>query len=251
MELRLPSFRVGLLVFALTPAGCGDGSGDTVSPVTAMADDDGPVCEEASDCTLIDNCCTCSASADETPGECAESCERTRCEEWGITSSDLECYSRLGRSYCEIASAALPWCRAPYDVDVSEGCGSAPECDAESVPEADRDSGCWTGSCVPAELCRQVARCEQCGDELCLVIVRTGAGIQLVEGDEDLGFDRVHIGCVPRKPDCPETDCACAEDLCSDGDCSDGPLDEWPYSTGVGQLNERSRGGLVCKEWDG
>ncbi len=96
-------------------------------------------CTDVSECTLVNDCCTCEAAHREADvAACAADCDRPLCDVWGIEEllCSHSCLIRLVE--CD---AAMVTCADP-----------APPCDAGFVPSI--DERCWSGHCVPAELCR-------------------------------------------------------------------------------------------------
>lgn len=95
-------------------------------------------CEERSDCMLQDDCCTCEAlHVDAEVPECNADCERTKCEDWGITEilCSHTCLIRL----------------VECDATLVECADAPPECDDGFVPSI--EARCWTRHCVPIDLC--------------------------------------------------------------------------------------------------
>jgi hypothetical protein len=96
-------------------------------------------CEAVSECRLHSDCCTCEAlHVDQLPETCDAQCERTMCQQWGITQL-------LCSHTCLIK---LVDCDATM-VTCAE---SAPACDDGFAPGV--DERCWSGHCVPEHLCR-------------------------------------------------------------------------------------------------
>ncbi len=225
----------------------------------ASSEPDGDSCDEDSHCVLVDDCCECSVrpvSVDS--GECTVSCEQTQCERWGISADDVSCSpAGLGRKRCVIDSLAVPLCGPLNTVDARERCEEGPpECDEGTIAELDETLTCWSGRCVPVNLCNSVDGCAQCeADEVCLANVITGYSIALGEPDADGEYeevDRVTFSCEPQSPECEsESTCECESDFCGNGDCTPGPLSGWPYDTGIGNLDELSEGALICIQYDG
>ncbi len=95
-------------------------------------------CEDDSECRLHGDCCTCEAlPIDATPESCDLECDRTKCEDWGITEllCSHTCLVRLVE--CD---ATLVECSDP-----------PPDCAQGLLPSV--EMRCWTRHCVPAELC--------------------------------------------------------------------------------------------------
>lgn len=95
-------------------------------------------CEERSDCMLHSDCCTCEAlHVDVEPPACDATCDRTKCEDWGITEilCSHTCLVRL----------------VECDASLVECADEEPECEDGFVPSV--EARCWTRHCVPLELC--------------------------------------------------------------------------------------------------
>ena len=96
-------------------------------------------CEDESECVLHSDCCTCEAvHIDEAPASCNMGCERNACERWGVT--ELLC-SHTCHIFLLECDPAMVTCATP-----------APQCEDGFVPSV--DERCWSGYCVPEELCR-------------------------------------------------------------------------------------------------
>lgn len=95
-------------------------------------------CSDRSECRLHSDCCTCDALAvDQTPPACDLTCERTLCEQYGITEilCSHTCLVRL----------------VDCDPTLVQCADAPPTCDPGLVPSvAER---CWTRHCVPEALC--------------------------------------------------------------------------------------------------
>jgi hypothetical protein len=95
-------------------------------------------CIEAADCRLYSDCCTCDAFAsDEEPPDCSADCDRTMCEEWGVTEAICSHTCHLRLVDCD-----------PMLIMCDE---TPPACDEGFTPSI--ESRCWTRHCVPVELC--------------------------------------------------------------------------------------------------
>ena len=130
-------------------------------------------CTQASDCALHDDCCTCaSVPKDDLGATCNIACVADLCASRGITSADVTCVA--GR--CVLARSCNPstvTCKV-----------ATPSCAAGSLPIV---SGlCYTGGCLPAAQCSDVASCEVC----------TSAGLACVT-DQVLGGPSYHCVTVP------------------------------------------------------
>jgi hypothetical protein len=107
-------------------------SGATTTPIANA-------CESVDECRLVNDCCTCEAiHRDETPAECPADCERPQCDVWGISEMlcSHTCLIRLVE--CD---AAMVTCADP-----------PPACEDGFMPSL--EERCWSGHCVPVELCR-------------------------------------------------------------------------------------------------
>jgi hypothetical protein len=126
---------------ATTTADPTDASTTTEAGSESEASTDAPLpgaCEERSDCKLVDDCCTCEAMhVDADPPECDADCERTTCEDWGITEilCSHTCLIRL----------------VECDPTLVECADAPPECDDGFAPSI--EARCWTRHCVPMDLC--------------------------------------------------------------------------------------------------
>lgn len=190
-------------------------SGDTSADGTATADDDGSssgpsgtsagdtgapgmACTSDDDCVLFDDCCSCQALHvdDAPPPSCPMECKATACMGYGITGVHCEQGScELDELSCDplqVACDALP-----------------PECQEGFLPSV--GNACWTGDCVPAEVCDVVPDCAACPeDEVCIPLVAKGP----------FGFI-----CSPIAPECAGTpSCACLPEVCPEtfSACIDG-----------------------------
>jgi len=172
----------------------GEGSGDT----GGSSGDTGSVvvpCTQDSDCTLINDCCSCEPiGPGEEPPPCdLPECFVTQCEPKGLGSAEVQC--RFGR--CTFVKVTCD----PLDVL----CKSLPpDCPGTEVPSVDVDAACWTGQCVPAEACDVVPDCTYCDeDELICVTKLLQMGSFTV--------------CEPKPVDCggvDDVDCGCAAQVC-------------------------------------
>lgn len=160
--------------------GSGTSAGDTGGPGMACVTDD--------DCVLVENCCDCQAIHvdDEPPPACPMECKATACMGIGVSGVHCEQGScELDEVSCnplQVACDALP-----------------PECDEGFLPSV--GDACWTGNCVPAEVCDVVPDCALCPeDEVCIPLVAKGPA----------GFF-----CSPIAPGCAGTpSCACLPEVC-------------------------------------
>jgi hypothetical protein len=112
--------------------GSGGGSGTAGPPVDGA-------CMSVGDCTLVNDCCTCEARLrDEPAAECLAVCDRPLCDVWGV--NELLCSHTCLLLLVECDAAMVTCTDAP------------PVCEAGFVPSL--EERCWSGHCVPSELCR-------------------------------------------------------------------------------------------------
>ncbi len=168
----------------------GTSAGDTGAPAMACTSDD--------DCVLFDDCCSCQALHvdDPPPPSCPVECKATACMGYGI-----------GGVHCEQGSCELD---ALSCNPLLVACDALPpDCDPGFLPSVGRS--CWTGDCVPAEVCDVVPDCAACPeDETCIALVAKGPA----------GFI-----CSPIAPECAGTpSCACLPQVCPEmfSACIDG-----------------------------
>lgn len=162
----------------------------------------GDACVTDDDCIVVDDCCNCTAIAtDAEPPMCdIPNCLQSTCSALGITPV----------AQCELGSCEL----GPMSCDPSVvSCESLPpDCGAGTFPGTDENTMCWTGLCVPAELCDVVPSCADCPEaETCVEYVMQG-------GPE--------FHCSPIPEACDGTpSCECLSDVCiGDFDtCGEGP----------------------------
>jgi hypothetical protein len=153
-------------------------------------------CAQASDCVLHDDCCTCASVPKNNIGAvCNIACVADLCASQGITSADVTCVA--GR--CVLAKS----CNTK-----NIACTVAtPACTAGSVPVV--QGACYTGKCLPAAQCSDVASCDVC----------TNAGLVCVT-DQQAGGDVYHCVTVPSACSTAPT-CQCLG-VCSAGfQCTD------------------------------
>lgn len=183
-----------------------DGSSDGSSSDGGSTDtgpDPADECVVDDDCVLVNDCCTCAAiPATEPPPDCdIVACLIPTCQSEGIPSAEAVC--EFGS--CEIASVECNPSFVSCDQD-------PPDCADGFYPAVDLDAGCWTGTCVEAEVCETVPSCDDCpADETC------------VEYSTQLG-PQYH--CSPIPDACDGTpSCACMSDACEApfDSCGDGP----------------------------
>ena len=96
-------------------------------------------CMSENECVLHSDCCSCTAlHVDEPVAACDASCDRNSCEMWGVT--ELLCAHTCHIRLLDCDATLVACDEAP------------PECDDGLVATVvDR---CWTGYCVPPDLCR-------------------------------------------------------------------------------------------------
>ncbi|MBX7083613.1 MAG: hypothetical protein K1X88_30670 [Nannocystaceae bacterium] len=116
-------------------------------------------CNDANDCVAYEDCCNCLAlpvGVEPPPCDLPE-CFATACGAIGINPV----------AQCELDSCELvPLPCNPYDVTCDS---TPPDCPVGSAPSVDPNDSCWTGLCVPAELCDVVPSCADCpDDEVCI-----------------------------------------------------------------------------------
>ena len=148
-------------------------------------------CEVDADCNLFSDCCNCAAypASGDGPEACPADCALDRCTAHGIESAS--CFA--GQCIVATAHNCSP---------LAATCDSLPpQCSDGSLPSVG-DNQCWTGSCIPAELCGWRPDCSSCGDdEVCF------------RGFNDV-FGTPYY-CAPRPSSCSdEANCACARQFC-------------------------------------
>lgn len=125
----------GATTSVATEGGADDSGTEDAATTTPLEN----ACADVSECTLASDCCTCEAVLRGTePPACDAECDRPLCDVWGIEEllCSHSCLIRLVE--CD---AAMVTCADP-----------PPTCDAGFMPSL--DERCWSGRCVPAELCR-------------------------------------------------------------------------------------------------
>ncbi|CAN96284.1 hypothetical protein predicted by Glimmer/Critica [Sorangium cellulosum So ce56] len=165
----------------------GSGSGGTAGQGGAE-----PECSVDEDCRLASDCCTCGAypASAEAPEACAEDCDQYRCERYAVERA--MCFA--GR--CTVATSHN--CSPLF----AECDALPPECPEGTLPSV-ADNRCWTGQCVPIELCGFRPDCTGCDDDhVCFRGFNDAAGTPYY--------------CQPRPLACEgQVTCACASALCS------------------------------------
>lgn len=117
-----------------------------------------PECNDASDCTLVNNCCDCIGIPSDTsrPSCDVPECFAPACEALGFGDlSDAQCAA--GR------------CVAGFDCDISKvACELLPP-DCPTAMTNTHVDGCW-GDCVDATECLEISSCDQCdlGTQVCV-----------------------------------------------------------------------------------
>jgi len=145
----------------------GDEAGTSFGETTAVGSDDtsgttgpAPMCESHDECVLVDDCCNCTAihQSEEPPPCDIDACLQSTCSAMGVT---------MPAAVCDAGSCAV----VPQSCDDSlVTCESLPpKCPPNSVPGVDANTMCWTGFCVPVELCEVVPACDFCEEgEACV-----------------------------------------------------------------------------------
>lgn len=186
------------------------GTSTTADPVTSStsttttsetsSDDTGPIlpgeCQSSADCKLFEDCCECKGvpAGDDLP-ICKLECDQTICDGLGVD----EAVCRLGQCIVE---------RLDCDASQVICLVAPPACGPGTVPGVNGD--CWSGECVPGEICNVVPSCDYCPATWMCV--------------SKIAFGPQSITCEPIPADCPgEPDCECAGAVCTDGFtfCSD------------------------------
>lgn len=141
-----------------------------------------PECDEDADCTILNDCCSCSATfVGENVVPCGQDCDVPRCDELG----------HAGKAQCQAGRCVAAFSCNALDVE----CDSIPPtCEPGHVPLV--AGGCWQGSCVPATECAAVGSCAECGpSDVCV---------------EEIGQIAVERHCVALPPACEgEASCEC------------------------------------------
>jgi hypothetical protein len=172
-----------------TSTGTTDTSGSSSGEST---DDSGPVlpgeCMSAADCKLFEDCCECKGiPKDEDLGICKLGCDTTRCEAIAVD----EAICRLGQCIAE---------RLDCDSSKVLCLVIPPECPEGLVPGVDGD--CWSGACIPGEICNVVPNCSYCSQSDWMCVSKIAFGPQSVT-------------CEPIPADCMGApSCACAGAVC-------------------------------------
>ena len=185
------------------------GTSTTADPVTSStsattsetsSDDTGPIlpgeCQSSADCKLFEDCCECKGvPVGDDPPICKLECDQAICDGLGVE----EAVCRLGQCITE---------RLDCDASQVICLVAPPACGPGTVPGVNGD--CWSGECVPGEICNVVPSCDYCPAMWMCV--------------SKIAFGPQSITCEPIPADCPgEPDCECAGAVCTDGFtfCSD------------------------------
>ncbi len=118
----------------------------------------GPECVEASECGVLDDCCSCTAVPIEQAGEqCDTTCPQTVCDAENIPSDATQCVA----GHCNLGLDCDPSnvvCLQPQ-----------PDCGEGRVPMV--VGNCW-GACVDASDCASVPSCDDCDKDrhVCVVL---------------------------------------------------------------------------------
>jgi hypothetical protein len=177
--------------------GSGDGSDSGTTGGTPPM-----TCEMSDECVLINDCCRCAAAhVDDVIPECPMKCIQPTCDALGIPDIGVVCED----GQCELE---------PRDCSGVVTCDSPmPECPEGTLPEVGPDNSCWTGACVPVDVCDSVPGCEHCdADEAC-VETQAQLGTSYACRDVPEACDGV--------PSCacmPDDTCMAPFDLCADAD---------------------------------
>lgn len=158
----------------------------------------GPECREASECGVLDDCCSCTAvPVDQAGQECDLACTETVCFANHIPTEETLCTA----GHCNLGLDCDPgnvMCLSPQ-----------PECGEGMVPMV--VGNCW-GACVDASDCAAVASCDVCDKDrhVCVVYQANTPTTHCVEVPPECTEDR---SC-----DCLQLNvCVGAYDTCSDG----------------------------------
>lgn len=165
----------------------------TTTTEGSTTDDTGSVvpgeCESDADCKLFEDCCECKGVpvGDDSP-ICKLECDQTVCDAIGVDAA----ICRLGQCITE---------RLDCDASKVVCLAFPPDCPEGQLPGV--DGNCWSGACVPAEICNVVPDCKLCPDGWMCV--------------SDIPFGPPIMACEPIPADCMgEPDCTCAGAVCTD-----------------------------------
>ncbi len=128
-----------------TAAATGGDSGEDAGQDSGTDDGTGAplpefMCEDRGECQLHSDCCSCVALHEDQPAPACDdnSCMRGQCEIWGIERLLCSHTCLIELVECD---AAMVMCSDP-----------PPDCEAGFTPSI--DERCWSGRCVPDDLCR-------------------------------------------------------------------------------------------------
>lgn len=175
--------------------GTSTGTAETSSSSdTSSSDDTGPQlpgeCADASDCALFADCCECKgAPVGDDPPLCDLRCDQTKCDEIAVD----EAICRLGQCIAE---------RLDCDASKVVCLAFPPDCPDGTRPGV--DGACWSGACVPGEICNVVPDCTYCPqDWMCVT--------RVAFGPQGSTCEPIPEGCMG------DPSCACAGDaVCTD-----------------------------------
>lgn len=107
---------------------------------------------QASDCVLVDDCCSCTAiPASDPPPDCQDTqCSSTMCSGAPFNAPSPDCIV----GFCNanlVCNPAFVMCGQPE-----------PVCPPGQAPVLLQKSACW-GPCIPADDCDVVSSCDRCG----------------------------------------------------------------------------------------
>jgi hypothetical protein len=138
-------------------AGRGGAGGDTGGRGGAGAAS--PECTTASDCKLVDDCCSCQAIpvGDAAP-PCTLVCKQNQCAARQLPPGAVDCVAGkcVGGFACDATKVT---CKA-----------ATPACPAGEVPTVNASGTCYVGTCAPETECRTVSSCAVCSgtNEACV-----------------------------------------------------------------------------------
>ena len=165
----------------------GDGVGGTSAGRGGSGGIPGPECTTASDCKLVDDCCTCAAIP---VGATAPACG-------GVLCKQNQCPARqLGTGTVDCVAGR---CVAGFACDATQViCKvAAPVCPAGEVPVINDAGNCYVGTCAPAAECKTVSGCGSC----------TGANDACASYETQLGIQH---HCITIPPECGgSASCSC------------------------------------------
>lgn len=139
----------------LTSTSTTDEPGSSSSGSGSTTGDPGPIlpgeCASNADCKLFEDCCECKGvPLDDASPICELECDQTRCDDLEIDNA----VCRLGQCITE---------RLDCDSSNVICLVQPPMCPEGLLPGVDGD--CWSGECVPGQLCNVVPDCKHCPDE--------------------------------------------------------------------------------------